>query len=463
MKLAALVRLVRRDLARARRALAGSAFGITAGTATLVFFLALGLGVRAVLLGEVFPIDRIELEPPKAKDPGLLGLLLGGGGEPPGISPDDVAKLAALPGASRVRPKLSLAFPASARGGREILGHDVGAGELPGDGIDPALAANDVKPGLFVDPLDTPGPACTDDAACTGGAYCERATDAAEGRCSAPVPAIVSRYLVEIFDKSIAPAHGFPAVGETLLGRAQGITFTIRLGESLLGRAKQGSPRTIKARIVGISGSATDLGLTFPLGVVRRWNREFGGERAAERYSSAVVEASSGAEVAGVIDAGARMGLSPKDTRARDVSVLVSGVMALLSLVAGVVLVVSASSITQTFRALVLERRAEIALYRAVGATAGEIGAWTVSLAAVVGFFAGAAGLLVARILAFLADWAAAEKLPDFPFKPDTFFAFPWWLWLLGMGFSILFSVLGAIGPARAAAKVDPARALAGS
>ena len=90
MKLSALGRLVRRDLARARRALAGSAFGIAAGTATLVFFLALGLGVRAVLLGEVFPIDRIELEPPKAKDPGLLGLLLGGDSEPTGISPDDV-------------------------------------------------------------------------------------------------------------------------------------------------------------------------------------------------------------------------------------------------------------------------------------------------------------------------------------------------------------------------------------
>jgi len=462
VKLASLVRLVRRDLSRARRALSGSAFGIAAGTATLVFFLALGLGVRAVLLGEVFPLDRIELEPPKAKDPGLLGLLLGGGG-PSGIPPEHVAELAALPNVERVLPKLSFAFPASGRGGRELLGHDVGSSELPGDGIDPSLASADVKGGLFVDPLDAPGKTCVDDAGCAADQYCERPSDAPEGRCSAPVPAIVSRYLVEIFDKSIAPAHGFPAVGETLVGRAQGVTFTMRLGESLLGRAKHGSPRTVKARIVGISSRAIDLGLTFPLGVVRRWNREFGGEHAAERYSSAVVEIRSGDEVASVIAAGQKLGLSPKDTRARDVSVLVSGVMALLSLVAGVILVVSATSIAQTFRALVLERRAEIALYRAVGATAGEIGAWTVSLAAVVGFFAGAVGLVAARVLSLVADGFAADKLPDFPFKPDTFFAYPWWLWLLGMGFSVLFSVLGALGPARAAAKVDPARALAGS
>jgi len=138
-------------------------------------------------------------------------------------------------------------------------------------------------------------------------------------------------------------------------------------------------------------------------------------------------------------------------------------VMALLSLVAGVMLVVSATNIAQTFRVLVLERRAEIALYRAVGATAGEIRAWTMTLAVIVGLAAGAAGLVVARTVALFADWAGAKKLPDFPFKPDTFFAFPWWLYAAGLGFSVLFSLLGAFGPARRAAKIDPARALGGS
>lgn len=462
MKVSALVQLVRRDLVRSRGALGSSAFGIAAGSATLVFFLALGFGVRTVLLGEVFPIHRVELEPPKARDPGLLGLLLGGG-EAPGIGPKDVEAVATAPGVKRVLPKLSLAFPASGRGGREILGHDVGSSELPGDGIDPLLAAADVRADVFVDPLDAASTSCVDDAGCRAEQYCEKPTGATSGRCSAPVPAIVSRYLVEIFDKSIAPAHGFPAVGQTLVARAQSVTFNMRLGESLLGRAKQGEPRTIKAKIVGISSSAVDLGLTFPIGVVKRWNREYGGDRAAERYSSVVIEVESGADVAPVITVGARIGLTAKDSRARDVSVLISGVMALLSLVSGVILVVSAASITQTFRALVLERRAEIALYRALGATAGEIAAWTLSLAAVVGLSAGTVGLVVARIAAWIADRFGAEKLPDFPFKPETFFSFPWWLWGIGLAFSLLFSLLGALAPARAAAKVDPAQALSGS
>src|SRR5262245_63904019 len=114
MNLRALWQLIRVDLVRARGALMTSGFGIAAGTAALVFFLALGLGVRAVLLGEVFPIDQVELEPPKAKDPGLIGLLLGGGA-PEGIPEGDVARLAAVPGVAGVYPKLRFAFPCSGR------------------------------------------------------------------------------------------------------------------------------------------------------------------------------------------------------------------------------------------------------------------------------------------------------------------------------------------------------------
>jgi ABC-type antimicrobial peptide transport system permease subunit len=50
--------------------------------------------------------------------------------------------------------------------------------------------------------------------------------------------------------------------------------------------------------------------------------------------------------------------------------------------------------------------------------------------------------------------------LPDFPFKPESFFVFPAWLWLAGIGFAALFAGLGAAGPARRAARTDPAQAL---
>src|SRR5262249_12857807 len=134
---------------------------------------------------------------------------------------------------------------------------------------------------------------------------------------------------------------------------------------------------------------------------------------------------------------------------------------ALLSLVAVVILVVSASTIAYTFRALVSERRAEIALYRAGGATAADMRGWMLALAAPGRVTGGGAGPGPARRAARPTGPAAARGLPDFPFKPATFFAFPPWLAALGVGFGALFAAAGAFGAARRAARAEPAAALA--
>lgn len=463
MSPASLWLLLRRDLGRARGALFTSGFGIAAGTAALVFFLALGLGVRHVLLGDVFPIDKVELEPRKSSDPGLLGLLTGAGAKPPGISAEKIERLRSSPHVEGIYPKLRFAFPTSARGGKELLGREVGTSEMLGDGIDPGLVELDGKSGVpFVDPLKSPGPPCKSWDDCQHPQYCEKPVAAADGVCSDPVPVVASRYLVEIFDKSLAPAHGLPPIGETLINRAQIVVFRLWLGESLLGKAKQGAPRHVNARLAGISPRAIDLGITVPLEVVRRWNREYTGADAANEYSSVTVDVRDNDDVAEVIALGAELGLEPKDTRARDVSVLITSVMALLGLVAAIILIVSASNIAYTFRVLVHDRRSEIALYRAIGASARHMFTWLMSLALAVGIAAGAVGVVLARLVALGADRLARTRLPDFPFKPDTFFSFPWQLVLGALGFAALFALLGALGPARRAGRVDPASALAG-
>ena len=457
---ASLWQLIARDLVRVRGALVTSGFGIAAGTAALVFFLALGLGVRAVLLGEVFPIDQVELEPPKGTDPGLVGGLLGLGSKPPGISEEEIAKLRAAPFVAAAYPKLRMRFPASGHG--ELMGRKLGAPELVADGIDPALVQDEIGPG-FRDPLDHPGKACTLTTECPEPQYCEGPADG-KGVCSDPVPVVVSRYLVEFFDKTIAPAHGLPPIGETVVQQTQDVTFKLWLGQSGLGRAfnsDKAGPRHVHIRLAGISKRAIDIGITLPLEVVRRWNREYSGEDAADEYSSVLVKVKSNDRVGDLIALGATMSLQPKDTRARDVSILLTGIMALLALVAAIILIVSASNIAYTFRVLVNDRRREIALYRALGASASDMFKWLMGLALTVGVCGGAVGALVAWLLSFGANHLAATRLPDFPFKPDTFFAFPLWLTASALGFAALFALLGALGPARRAGKVDPAAALA--
>ena len=117
--------------------------------------------------------------------------------------------------------------------------------------------------------------------------------------------------------------------------------FWMWLREAMLGKSKKGKPRKVLARLVGISPRAIDLGITLPIQVVRRWNTEYSGAAAAEAYSSVLIKTRSKDQVSEIVAIGSEMKLSPKDTRARDVSVLVTGVIMLLALVAAIILVVA--------------------------------------------------------------------------------------------------------------------------
>ena len=154
MNVGSLLRLVVRDVRRSGGALSTAAFGVFAGTAALVFFLSLGLGVRKVVLGEVFPLDRVELEPRIGPEPGLLDLLLRPSAPPRGIAPPSIERIRTTPGVMQVYPKLRFAFPAGAFGGKEIIGQDIGAHEILADGVDPVLVAGDVVQAWNDRPVD---------------------------------------------------------------------------------------------------------------------------------------------------------------------------------------------------------------------------------------------------------------------------------------------------------------------
>ena len=67
-----------------------------------------------------------------------------------------------------------------------------------------------------------------------------------------------------------------------------------------------------------------------------------------------------------------------------------------------------------------------------------------------------------ARACAYAIDLGAARFVPDFPFKPESFFSFDASTIGIGIGASLLACLLGAMLPARLAARVDPAAALQG-
>jgi hypothetical protein len=157
-----------------RHALNGAAACV--GAAALVFFLALGIGVSRAAQ-RMFPADArlVEVIPGNV----ALGGVLGGGK----LDDEALARMEALPGATAVWPRVSLRVPIAAPGPPRGLDYNWPPGmtlQLPVVGVAPELVAGDVGPGLA---FQDPGPA-------------------ADG----PIPVLLSRRLIEIYNKTIAPA-----------------------------------------------------------------------------------------------------------------------------------------------------------------------------------------------------------------------------------------------------------------
>lgn len=122
----------------------------------------------------------------------------------------------------------------------------------------------------------------------------------------------------------------------------------------------------------------------------------------------------------------------------------------LLAIIAGIAAGVGGLLLALTLRASVLERREDWALLRALGAGRGRVVAtalWEAGLAATAGVVLGlGAGLGLASLVEIL--------------EPRFVTEVPWWLALSVAAGGLAAALLGAVGPARAAARTDPALVL---
>ena len=152
-----------------------SVLGIAIGIAALIWFVALGHGLRTHVLDRIFSNDQVELVPGGSGSGFSLSNPLGGG-EPRRVTEAQRQSVAALEHVRAVHPRAQFAFPGYAVGGGSLLGRDLW-GELIGDGL-PAEAVDDLpapeRPDLgFVDwdaRVD-----CQGDADCSPGSTCQGA------------------------------------------------------------------------------------------------------------------------------------------------------------------------------------------------------------------------------------------------------------------------------------------------
>jgi putative ABC transport system permease protein len=415
-------RLARANLTRELGALAVSASGVALGIGCLVFFLALGRGLESVV-HDVFPVSTREVE---VVVPSLaIGSLLGEAK----LDEPVLERLRKIPGVTVAYPKMSLRVPAVTRYNGLFFGREIHMGlEVIGSGLPPELVGGDARLSFEDKGFDK------------------------------PIPVVINRRLLELYNKVFAPQRGLPRLTDSML---VGFQFPVELGRSYVAGKTLPNAQETSLVLAGFSDRATLGGVSMPLATVRRINARYGAD--AESYSSVLLRAESTEEMPAIAAAVRRMGLELDETernRALQIGSAVELVTLSLGLLAALITALAAVNTMQAFYASVRERRREIGVLRAVGATRGDVASVLLAEAAATGLTGGIAGIALARLAALVLDRLSRTHLPDFPFKPQTFFHFEARQVLLGLGVALAAALLGAFLPARAAARLDPARAL---
>ncbi len=397
------------------------------GAGALAFFVALGLGVgdaaRRMFPGEA---RLVEVVPPAVS----LAPMLGGGG----LDDAAVSRLAELPGVAGAYRKLTVRVPIAASRPPEGVHVNWPPGltvQIPAVGVDAGLVAGDLGGRPFAD-------------------------TAPEG----PIPVVASTRLLEIYNKTIAPAWNLRRLppGTALVG----LQLPVRIGFSIVPLKTE--DRVYDSRLVlsGVSDRVPVYLLALPLETARRFHREYG--KPDQGYTSVALLASRPDDVPAIAAAVRRMGFAvdPGDrAMAERVGTVVAVTTGALALLALLMCALAALAVAQSLSASVRARVKDIAILQAVGATAGDVRRLVLLEAGLLGVAGGAAGAALSRLAALGADAVAFRVLPDFPFRPESFFDFSPWLYLVALGVAVVSAVLGALSPAAAAARIDPARSIA--
>jgi putative ABC transport system permease protein len=488
-----LVRMVVANTLRSRRHFILSAFGIVIGIATFVVFLASTEQVGAVL-EKIFPVEQVQVVAPRAS---LLGKDIS-----KKLDDSIVEKIRARPEVGRddptaVVPRMTLAFPAFGRGNFE--GNDLKF-EVGGfaDGINPAFVADDdrtrelfkdwdglkddprrvacvppprdpeeevihsppapkgahSKPGVYYNPCPQPDRYYCDD----------------DRTCHHRVPVVMSPTMIELYNGQFARSHGLPVAELDFVkfimarGGLSAMRFSIGLGLTTLATStstSQRKSRRVEGVLVGISSKAMPIGMTVPIQYIERWNREFRGEDAATSYSSIIVRLKDRNDIAVFAQwLQDELDLRLEDSLGEKFATALFVIRLVLILISLVIITISSINIAHNFFMQVTERRRELGLLRAVGATQTDVRMVVLGEAALIGLIGGLLGVALGVGLAAVIDWGSGHYLPRFPYKPESWFHFKWWIVLGGLLCSTGFAVLGGYLPARRASLMEPAQAL---
>lgn len=241
---------------------------------------------------------------------------------------------------------------------------------------------------------------------------------------SQPIPAVAPRFFMDMYNMAYAESMGFPKVNETFI---MGKTFRLVLGETyFLGDTGSMEPTVLELKIVGLTANPNLMtGLMIPIGHAMEINRAYGKPGAANTYTAAHVTVTDVSMADSVTSQIVALGLEAESNRETAESFVFAGKAMRLGIgaFAGAVAFFAVFTVLNSFSVIMNERRPEIGLMRAVGASRRRVLALLLAEAGLVGLAGSLAGCAVAAPLLRVGNSWFRESLPPLSFLPETLFA----------------------------------------
>jgi putative ABC transport system permease protein len=133
---------------------------------------------------------------------------------------------------------------------------------------------------------------------------------------------------------------------------------------------------------------------------------------------------------------------------------------AFLGIFGSLALIVASIGIVNTLVMAILERRREIGIMKAIGASDGDVKKLFFAEAGAMGIFGGIVGVILGWAIGQVINLGTNVYLKNQGFPPEHFWAVPWWLVAFAILFAFIVSLISGLYPAGRAARLDPVQAL---
>ena len=179
-------------------------------------------------------------------------------------------------------------------------------------------------------------------------------------------------------------------------------------------------------------------------------------------YSSISVRVKNPAQIQQVEDAIKKFGFTTFSITdaSRGLRQFFGVLYAFLWIFGSLALIVASIGIVNTLVMAVLERRREIGIMKAIGASDGDVKRLFFAEAGAMGLVGGILGVAMGWVIGQVINFGTNMYLKGQSLPPEHFWAVPWWLVAFAIGFAFVVSLVSGLYPAGRAAKLDPVQAL---